>query len=95
MVIVKLFAQPGCPVLIYHTWLNPKQNLLTQMGRGSWMLFEKGEVLNQPVPSRSLRITLKKTILFYILKVYNELGKVKRSEASSTIFSLVFEKSVG
>ena len=53
---------------------------LTLVEWGSWMLVEGEGVLNQPIPSRSPRATVKKQNKFDILKVYNELGKVKTYE---------------
>ena len=52
---------------------------LTLMERGSWMKLEGGGELNQPTPSRSPRITVKRQFFFDFLRVYNELGKVKKS----------------
>ena len=59
------------------------ERIFNPSGLGSWMLVEGEGVLNQPIPSRSPRTTVKKQNKFDILKVYNELGKVKTYETFS------------
>ena len=50
------------------------------------MLLDGGG-LNVPALSRLSKLTVKIQQFFDILKAYNELGKVKKSETSRTIFS--------